>query len=268
MKRLGQCFILCSIIFVLLMPSNVFAADKNLLDESSITLSSDVIPVGGTASLEIRILAEMTSLTYGKLQPMSSDDSILTFEADGDFDYVVKGLKEGTADVIFNVPGWAEERFPITVLSVADYDELMKPSQEEIDFNTYSDQISAIFKYYEITSDAYNQNRKLTNANRKERYIAFNNVIVPNYTKYVIEAKKIKAPNAELQALHEVYLKSIKLQLEALTMMKQALYKPNLSNNSIIAANKKMNEGVKVEDIFYEGINKYKDNYGIEDIED
>lgn len=151
------------IIFVLLMPSNVFAADKKLLDEASITLSSDVIPVGGTAKIEIRILAEMTSLTYGKLQPKSSDDSILSFEVDGYFDYIVTGVKEGTADIVFNIPGWAEERFPITVLSAADYDEKMTTSQEEKDFETYSNQLSAIVKFDEIASEAYGQNRRSIN---------------------------------------------------------------------------------------------------------
>lgn len=263
MKRLGQYIMLLTIIFVLLMPSTVFAEDKKLLNEVSITLSDDVIPVGGTAKVKIRLLAELTSLTYGKLIPEISDDSIATIKLDGYSDYIITGIKEGTVEIIFNIPGWTEERFPLTVLSVADYEEKLKTPQEVIDFTTYSNQFEPIIKFAEISSDTYKQNMIDTGTNRKQRYIAFNNVIVPNFTKYVIESKKIKAPNAELIALHDVYLKSIKFQLEALTMMKEALYKTKISNTAINAANKKMLEGNKYEDQYLAGIVKYKKKYGI-----
>jgi hypothetical protein len=94
-------------VFALLMPSTVFAADKKLLNEASITLSSDVIPVGGTTKIKVRLLAEMTSLTYAKLTPEVSDESILT------------------------------------VLSKVAYEQKMKTPQEVLDFTTYSNQIAA-----------------------------------------------------------------------------------------------------------------------------
>ncbi|MEK5396961.1 hypothetical protein [Paenibacillus sp. FSL K6-2859] len=78
-------------VFALLMPSTVFAADKKLLNEANITLSSDVIPVGETTKIKVRLLAEMTSLTYAKLTPEASDESILTVESDG---YSEVGLKK------------------------------------------------------------------------------------------------------------------------------------------------------------------------------
>ncbi|AIQ74357.1 hypothetical protein PODO_14450 [Paenibacillus odorifer] len=263
MKRFGRYLILCTMVIALLMPSTVFAADKKLLNEASITLSSDVIPVGGTTKIKVRLLAEMTSLTYAKLTPEVSDESILTIELDGYSDYIITGVQEGSAEVVFNIPGWSKERFPITVLSEADYEEKMKTPQEVIDFTTYSNQIAAIFKFDEIASEAYVKNRIDTGNNRKQRYTAFNNVIIPNYTKLVIEAKKIKAPNTELQVLHDIYLKAIKLQLEAMTMMKEALYKTKVSSTAINAANKKMDEGVKYEGQFVDGINKYRKKYGI-----
>lgn len=68
-----------------------------------------------------------------------------------------------------------------------------------------------------------------------------------------------------MQALHEIYLKAIKLQLEAMTMMKEALYKTKVSSTAINAANKKMEEGVKYEGQFVDGINKYRKKYGISD---
>lgn len=70
------------------------------------------------------------------------------------------------------------------------------------------------------------------------------------YTKLVIEAKKIKAPNAELQVLHEIYLKA-------------ALYKTKISSTAFKAANKKMDEVVKYEGQFIDGIDKYRKKYGI-----
>lgn len=70
-------------------------------------------------------------------------------------------------------------------------------------------------------------------------------MIIPNYTKLVIEAKKIKAPNAELQVLHEIYLK-------------EALYKTKISRTAFKAANKKMDEGVKYEGQFVDRIDKYR----------
>ncbi|KAA1191578.1 hypothetical protein [Paenibacillus sp. B2(2019)] len=263
MKRFNQCFILCTMVFALLMPSTVFAADKKLLNEASITLSSDVIPVGGTTKIKVRLLAEMTSLTYAKLTPEVSDESILTVELDGYSDYIVTGVQEGSAEVVFNIPGWTEERYPITVLSKAAYEEKMKTPQEVLDFTTYSNQIAAIIQYDEIANEAYIKNRIDTGTNRKQRYTAFNNVILPNYTKLVVEAKKIKAPNPELQALHQIYLKAIKTQLEAMTMMKEALYKTKISSNDFKAANKKMDEGVKYEGQFVDGIDKYRKKYGI-----
>lgn len=88
-------------------------------------------------------------------------------------------------------------------------------------------------------------------------------MIIPNYTKLVIEAKKIKAPNAELQVLHEICLKAIKSQLEAMTMIKEALYKTKISSTAFKAANKEMDEVVKYEGQFVDGIDKYRKKYGI-----
>ena len=56
---------------------------------------------------------------------------------------------------------------------------------------------------------------------------------------------------------------AIKTQLEAMTMMKEALYKTKISSNDFKAANKKMDEGVKYEGQFVDGIDKYRKKYGI-----
>ncbi|AIQ10948.1 hypothetical protein PDUR_02175 [Paenibacillus durus] len=257
MKRLGTCLILWIVIFGLMLPTNVFAADKSMLDVATFTFSSKKLGVGETATLKVNIVAELTTLTYGQLVPKSSDESVLTVESDGYFNYVITGVKEGTADIIFSAPGWAEERYSITVKN---------PSQEEKDYLTYKDQMSALFEYDSIVHEAYNKNRMdISAASRKERFIVFNNVIVPTYTKLVIGAKKIKAPNAELQAAHNIFLKSVKLQLEAFMLMKQHLSRGTLTDAGFKVANKKMSEGVKYDTQFGEMLDLYKKKYEIED---
>ncbi|WP_339291055.1 hypothetical protein [Paenibacillus sp. FSL E2-0201] len=53
-----------------------------------------------------------------------------------------------------------------------------------------------------------------------------------------------------MQVLHEIYLKA-------------ALYKTKISSTAFKAANKKMDEVVKYEGQFIDGIDKYRKKYGI-----
>lgn len=261
MKRI----ILLVLMFTLVLPASVFAANRNLLDDVTVTILSDTIEVGGTVTLEFKVKESTTSgLTTNNILVESGDPSILKVEGSGG-KFNVTGVSAGAADVVFPAYlGYGEQRFTFLVGDTStgtedtDYGDL---PQEMIDFVNYGIMLEKASVLEEKATSVYNKNKLVNNHNRKQAYIEFNTVIVPNYTKFVVELKKITAPNDELQKLHNMFLQGAKLQLEGFTIMKQVTFKPVIKNGAFSGANKKLDAGAKYITAFLNGIDAYQQKY-------
>ncbi|WP_151733905.1 hypothetical protein [Paenibacillus tengchongensis] len=117
--------------------------------------------------------------------------------------------------------------------------------------NVYRDNAVAEIKKY----------NPITEENRKQAYISYNNVVIPNFTKFISLMKKIEAPNHQLHDIHSMYIKGLEIQFQGYNMFKDALYKNPLNINKLTAAWKKVNEGQAYLDVVNKNIKLYEAKY-------
>lgn len=125
-----------------------------------------------------------------------------------------------------NVNAEEEEALPPKLQELQDYADMLAPIE------VYEDKAIAEYQKYSI----------VTTSNRKTVYNSLVNVVIPNYKKVVSMTAKVKAPNAELQSIHNLMVKGSQLQLEAFDLMQQAIYK----KKSLTPANNKLEAGRKL----------------------
>ncbi|MDO7905493.1 hypothetical protein Q5741_03585 [Paenibacillus sp. JX-17] len=114
----------------------------------------------------------------------------------------------------------------------------------------YTAALEPLGVYEDKAIDTYRNNNYVNAANRKTTFLAFNNIIVPNYTKFVQGLKAIQTPNSDLKYLHYKYTRGAYLQLEGLMLFKQSLYSQKINYKLFNQANDKLAAGRKLIDQF------------------
>lgn len=110
---------------------------------------------------------------------------------------------------------------------------------KKAELTKYLDTLVKIKKDESIAISSHEKNKYLASSNRQERYKVFANTIVPNYQKYFAGLKAINGISTpELLNLHKRTIDSTRQQLEALTLIKDALSKNKINQASINKANK------------------------------
>ncbi|MDR0271253.1 hypothetical protein [Paenibacillus sp.] len=125
------------------------------------------------------------------------------------------------------------------------------------DLQAYADMLTPIEAYETTALKAYQKYPMVTTSNRKDVYSSLTNAVIPNYKKVVTMVSKVKAPNAELQSIHNLMIKGSQLQLEGFTLLKEAVYK----KKSLAPANNKLEAGRKLVNQYTVKINEYVDKY-------
>ncbi|AJS60955.1 hypothetical protein [Paenibacillus sp. IHBB 10380] len=110
----------------------------------------------------------------------------------------------------------------------------------------YADQLELIAKFEDKAVTVYTKYSYITSSNRKQTYAAFNNTIIPNYTKFVVGLKKIKPTTPELKKIHETYIKGASLQLQAFTLFKNSLSSKSINYKVFDQGNVKLAAGYKL----------------------
>ncbi|WP_028588793.1 hypothetical protein [Paenibacillus massiliensis] len=118
--------------------------------------------------------------------------------------------------------------------------------QEYIEYMDYWDQLDQLDVYQGKAVDAYNNAPRLTNATRKQIFLALNNTIIPNYTKYVSGLKQIQPANPELAAIHQKIIRGSYLQLENMMLYKKAVSKTKINWTLYYQSNAKNEAGKKL----------------------
>ncbi|MCM3782500.1 hypothetical protein M3231_05915 [Neobacillus mesonae] len=135
---------------------------------------------------------------------------------------------------------------------------------DELDFESYLDQLSALAVYEEKAFDAMAGSGVVTNSNRKSLYLKFNNTVVPNYTKYVSKLKQIKPANAELQKIHAKLIRGSYSQLEGYILYKRALSKYTINRTLLNQGNTKVESGKKLIEQYQDEFEAYAAELGYE----
>ncbi|HEY2494187.1 MAG TPA: hypothetical protein VGI33_14940 [Paenibacillus sp.] len=110
----------------------------------------------------------------------------------------------------------------------------------------YADQLGLIAKFEDKAVSSYTNNSYVTSSSRKQNYAAFNNTIIPNYTKFVVGLKKIKPTTPKLKKIHETYIKGASLQLQAFTLFKNSLSSKSINYKVFDQGNVKLAAGYKL----------------------
>ncbi|AJS60956.1 hypothetical protein [Paenibacillus sp. IHBB 10380] len=188
---------------------------------------------------------------------VKADDFLTQFD--------VTALSTGSTYVNINAPGYTPIKIKFNVgdssKSVTnnkdtdeDYyseDDTYTEDQGEYDpeygaFLFYADQVELLAKLEDKAIAAYNQNNYMTSSNRKKTYLAFNNTIVPTYTKFVVGLKKIKPSQTELKKIHATFIKGASLQLEGLTLIKKSISTQTINMKTFNQAQTKLDAGRKL----------------------
>ncbi|MFK4436445.1 hypothetical protein [Paenibacillus sp. RC21] len=107
------------------------------------------------------------------------------------------------------------------------------------------DEKTVTAKYESVTGDKYTDDETLYNTLRND--------IIPGYTKYLDKAEAIKTETPEVRAVHEIYIKAISTQKEALISMVDAFEKQDMA--LINDSNTKLSEGNNLSRDFAEKLN-------------
>ncbi|MGF7048932.1 hypothetical protein J2T13_003440 [Paenibacillus sp. DS2015] len=124
----------------------------------------------------------------------------------------------------------------------------------------YVDALELIAKFEDKAVTSYTKNnRYVTASNRKQTYAAFNNTIIPNYTKFVVGLKRIKPTTPKLKQIHDTYIKGASLQLQAFTLFKKSLGSATINYKTFDQANVKLAAGYKLVDKYINDFQAYID---------
>ncbi|WP_068613416.1 hypothetical protein [Paenibacillus tuaregi] len=193
-----------------------------------------------------------------------AEDSSVVKTEDGFGHIDVTALKPGSTDVLVSVYGYGEPariKFNVAAESDQGTETPETPAVQEDpaiqQLQDYIGQMKKLVNYENTAVNTYNKYQYVSSKNRKEAYYAFANTIVPNYTKFVAGIKAMKTPNADLKRINALYIKGSSYQLEALTLMKKALYNTKIDSKLYKQANAKLAEGRKLISQFSSEFEKY-----------
>ncbi|ASA20630.1 hypothetical protein [Paenibacillus donghaensis] len=251
-RIIRRSFILTLIMALFAVPS-AFAAGKDLSSVINVTGYSTELSIGEQTDLFVNITDYNVEGIGGvEFTPVSSDTSVLQVKYVGSTYSELTAVGEGAATITYNI---GEGYNPYTInFTVGKASQNSTPNEDAPDssynqaiedLNIYIEQLEKIEKYESLAFDSYNKNTFVTNNTRKKVLSAFDQTILPNYSKFVYHLKTLTAPNAELQKIHNTYVKGAKLQLEGMTLMRKSLYKSKVDFKTFDAANIKIKSGLK-----------------------
>lgn len=273
MKKTITSMIIVILMVCIVLPPSIFAAsnqDPLLSNVCQFTVDKQRIYVSELPSENTAIIQAKCKeiLSYDEIYSESSNPAIATTEANGET-FTVNAVSDGSVSVKLEATGYYPVQFDFAVGDDAPFGDADLPviDPEDIDdthiqelidnLQVYAEQLKTIATYEIKALSAYQKYRIVTVKNIKQAYFSFNKVIVPNYTKFVYELKKIQVNNEDMQAYHDLYLLGSKLQLEGLTMMKNSLASNKIDMKKYNAANKKLNEGRKMVELYVMGMQLY-----------
>lgn len=131
-------------------------------------------------------------------------------------------------------------------------------SPEQIAARQYADRLDEITSYANKAAGSFNAFKTVSASNRKELYTALNNVIVPSYSKFYYELKRLDPPSGELTELHAHYLQGAALQLQGMQLIKKSLYAAEINWTTYNQGQDKLKAGKKELTLFIEGFKAYK----------
>ncbi|WP_156934332.1 hypothetical protein [Paenibacillus zanthoxyli] len=293
MSKLFKSVMCLVVMIVLLFPVSAFAADKKLDSVVDFTGFKTTLTVGETANFSA-LIHDSSLLEIGDYDyvPVSSDTSVLQVESVSTYYSHIHAVGAGTATLTVDV-GHGYAPYTVTIKVVSSQDSVNDSAEDStnndpVDYSAtdayygtdedypdddandvmldalvdYVDQLTPLEKYENLALSAYNKYRVVSPPNRKQAYLAFNKVIVPNYTKLVVGLKKIDPSNDELAAIHSYYLSGAKLQLEGFTIMKNSLYSTKIDKKKYAEANKKMTAGTALFNKALAKMDEYTSKYG------
>ncbi|AIQ10950.1 hypothetical protein [Paenibacillus durus] len=293
MNKLFKSVMCLVVMVVLLFPASAFAADEKLESVVDFTGFNTTLTVGETAGFSALIhVSSMSEIGDYDFVPVSSDTSVLQVESVSTYYSHIHAVGTGTATLTVDI-GHGYTPYTVTIKVVDSQDSVNNSAEDStnndpVDYTAsddyygtdedytdddandvmldalieYVDQMAPLEKYENSALSAYNKYRVVTPSNRKKAYLAFNNVIVPNYTKLVVGLKKIEPLNEELNVIHSHLLSGSKLQLEGFTIMKTSLYSTKIDYKKLTNANKKLAAGRALFDKAKTEINEYTTKYG------
>ncbi|QWU16656.1 hypothetical protein SAMN04487895_12352 [Paenibacillus sophorae] len=293
MNKLFKSVMCLAVVVVLLFPVSAFAADKSLDSVVDFTGFNTTLTVGETADFTA-LIHDSSLLEIGDYDfvPVSSDTSVLKVESVLTYYSHIHAVGVGTATLTVDI-GHGYTPYTVTIKVVDSQDSANNSAEDStnndpVDYTAsddyygtdedytdddandvmldalveYVDQIAPLGKYENLALSTYNKYRVVTPSNRKKAYLAFNNVIVPNYTKLVVGLKKAEPSNEELAVIHSYYLSGAKLQLEGFTIMKNSLYSTKIDKKKYAEANKKMTAGTALFNKALAKMDEYSSKYG------
>ncbi|OWR31118.1 hypothetical protein CDO73_08240 [Saccharibacillus sp. O23] len=136
--------------------------------------------------------------------------------------------------------------------------ETRQKSPEQAAALQYADRLDEITSYANKAAEAFNAFKTVSASNRKSLYVALNNVIVPSYSKFYYELKRLDPPDGELAELHAHYLQGAALQLQGMQLIKKSLYAADINWTTYNQGQQKLKAGKKELTLFIEGFKAYK----------
>ncbi|WNS45171.1 hypothetical protein [Paenibacillus sp. MMS20-IR301] len=261
-KSLIYSLLLAIIVSVVSGAGSIHAAARNITDIVKVTKPAE-IKVGEWKSYEIAI-SDWTDadVTDHDFTPASSDENIIKVVRKTKWVSELHAISKGTATLTVNI-GDKFEPYVFTVQVVDEYTVIPEPTSEptqpvvvkeptqaEImlqDLSDYIDQLDLIATYEKKAITTINQYDVVNDSTRKTIFLALNNTVVPNYTKFVSGLKNIKPNNnAELKEIYNYHLAGAKLQLEGFTIMRDSLKTTKINFTKFNAGEKKAAEGIKL----------------------
>lgn len=273
LKKFFAAFVSVTMLIAVMLPASVFAASQapSLTDVCTFKVDKQRIYVSDDSSKKtatIEAACDTSKISLLDIHAESSNPSVGTVEQSNS-SYSVKSVSDGSFSVKLSADGYTAFQMDFAVgdaaplgnadLPAVDPDDssaaddtgpvaAIDPRVEKAinELQAYADQLTPFAKYEEAAVNTYAKYRLVTPKTRKQAYLAFNNVIIPNYTKFVYFLKNVKTTNTYLAAMNADYIKGAKLQLEGFNLMKASLSKASIDQKMYKAANVKLNAGYKL----------------------
>ncbi|WP_379127238.1 hypothetical protein [Paenibacillus sp. sgz500958] len=250
MKKLVNSILIAIMLLVTAFPLSAAAAGLNLSSVVSFSGFDTSMTVGEVSDFNVQITDwTVEGIMNFNYLPVSSDSSVVRVKAVGALYSQLEAVGPGTATITIDA-GHGYEPYKETLTVYNPGEEPVDDTISEEDLNPmlndlvdYADAITIIEPYETKAVEGFNKYLVVTNSNRKQAFTSLNTVVIPNYTKFVVELKKIIPQNEELAAVHKLYLDGAKLQLEGMQLMKTSLSKTTINRTQYTAARKKVVAG-------------------------
>ncbi|MDO7906623.1 hypothetical protein Q5741_09335 [Paenibacillus sp. JX-17] len=288
-RAMGFLAFLLAAVFIL--PASAFAASNTLATACKMEVTRTSLVLSDKFTLEDSALIKFSACDWklAKYDTISSkvENPAVVSAKDGVGYVDVKAVGPGTSKVTVTAPGLEPVDVVFTVTSVKDQkgtnndrdsstngssstNNNSSPSggipgndqTEQVDpklkqLQAYSKQIDNITKYEKKALDTASMNSYISSTTRKKAYLAFNNTVVPNYTNFVVELKKIKPADPKLAVVHNKYIQGASLQLQAFTLIKQSVASTTINWKTFDQGNEKLRAGVKYIDQYNKDMKTY-----------